>query len=212
MPNRRTSRKATLHRNRPAEVALEVQSRVRHRQRAVRVHRAEQPCGRLFPVSQRLSGQGQQPGQGRHGGGDGNVHGDLNAFSEVQALQQTLYSDFARRRRDIDASDQALATKNARADFRALRKGADRTARKHRRADAKGGSLYRLGERHLSRSGRQAQCRTSDPLSRQVLRDYAFDCSDKSNFPAFGNVHVGRRHAAKQVATTNIAQSPKTRR
>ena len=29
-----------------------------------------------------------------------------------------------------------------------------------------------------------------DPLSRQVLRDYAFDCSDKYNFPAFGNVHT----------------------
>ena len=29
-----------------------------------------------------------------------------------------------------------------------------------------------------------------DPLSHQVLRDYAFDCSDKYNFPAFGNVNV----------------------
>ena len=39
-----------------------------------------------------------------------------HAFSEVQALQQTLYSDFTRAVRDrSDESDQALATKNARA-------------------------------------------------------------------------------------------------
>ena len=38
------------------------------------------------------------------------------AFSEAQALQQTLYSDFTRAVRDrSDDSDQALATKNARA-------------------------------------------------------------------------------------------------
>ena len=37
-------------------------------------------------------------------------------FSEAQALQQTLYSDFTRAVRDrSDESDQALATKNARA-------------------------------------------------------------------------------------------------
>ena len=35
----------------------------------------------------------------------------------------------------------------------------------------------------------------------QVLRDYAFDCSDKYNFPAFGNVNVEDDDTpAKEVA------------
>jgi len=40
-----------------------------------------------------------------------------------------------------------------------------------------------------------------DPLSRRLLRDYAFDCSDKFNFPAFGNVNVPDDDTpAKEVA------------
>ena len=40
-----------------------------------------------------------------------------------------------------------------------------------------------------------------DPLSRWVLRDYAFDCSDKYNFPAFGNVYApDDDKSAKEVA------------
>ena len=43
------------------------------------------------------------------------------AFSEVQALQQALYSDFTRAVRDrSDASDKALDTRERARDFRAL--------------------------------------------------------------------------------------------
>ena len=112
------------------------------------------------------------------------------AFSEVQALQQTLYSDFTRAVRDrSDASDQALATKNARAISEryekariALRENIDVLTRK--------AEVYIDWASDTYRDPADKHNVDDDPLSRQVLRDYAFDCSDKYNFPAFGNVHV----------------------
>ena len=111
-------------------------------------------------------------------------------FSEAQALQQTLYSDFTRAVRDrSDESDQALATKNARAISEryetariALRENIDVLTRKAEVFIDWASDTYRdPAEKHNV---------DGDPLSRQVLRDYAFHCSDKYNFPAFGNVNV----------------------
>ncbi|KRR09427.1 hypothetical protein [Bradyrhizobium valentinum] len=112
------------------------------------------------------------------------------AFSEVQALQQTLYSDFTRAVRDrSDESDQALLTKNARAISEryekariALRENIDVLTRK--------AEIYIDWASNTYRDPAEKHNVDADPLSRQVLRDYAFDCSDKYNFPAFGNVHV----------------------
>ena len=43
----------------------------------------------------------------------------------------------------------------------------------------------------------------------RCLRDYAFDCSDKYNFPAFGNVHAEDDDdtSVKQVADERILRN-----
>ena len=120
----------------------------------------------------------------------------------MQALQQTLYSDFARAVGDkSDASDQALATKNARAISERyekarieLRENIDVLTRK--------AEVYIDWASDTYRDPAEKHNVDDDPLSRQVLRDYAFDCSDKFNFPAFGNVHAPRTttRRTKEVA------------
>jgi hypothetical protein len=118
----------------------------------------------------------------------------------VQALQQALYSDFTRAVRDrSDENDQALATKNARAISEryekaqiALRENIDVLTRK--------AEVYIDWASDTYRDAAEKHNVDDDPLSRQVLRDYAFDCSDKYNFPAFGNVHAEDDAPTKQVA------------
>jgi hypothetical protein len=113
-----------------------------------------------------------------------------HAFSEMQALQQTLYTDFARAVREkSDASDKALATKNARAISERyekarieLRENIDLLTRK--------AEVYIDWASNTYRDPAEKHNVDDDPLSRRVLRDYAFDCSDKFNFPAFGNVNA----------------------
>jgi len=113
-----------------------------------------------------------------------------HAFSEGQALQQSLYSAFTRAIREkSDASDKALETRNAQAISEryekarmALRENIDMLTRKAEvHIDWASNSYRDPADKHNV---------DDDPLSRQVLRDYAFDCSDKYNFPAFGNVHL----------------------
>jgi len=112
------------------------------------------------------------------------------AFSEMQGLQQTLYSDFTRAVRDrSDASEQALGTKNAHAISEryekariALRENIDVLTRK--------AEVYIDWASDMYRDAADKRNVDDDPLSQRVLRDYAFDCSDKYNFPAFGNVHA----------------------
>ena len=133
-------------------------------------------------------------------------------FSEAQALQQTLYSDFTRAVRDrSDASDQALVTKNARAISEryekariALRENIDVLTRK--------AEVYIDWASDTYRDPAEKHNVDGDPLSRQVLRDYAFDCSDKYNFPAFGNVHAVRTtiRPPSKSPIMNIAQSPRS--
>ena len=96
-------------------------------------------------------------------------------FSEAQALQQTLYSDFTRAVRDrSDESDQALATKNARAISERyekarieLRENIDVLTRK--------AEVYIDWASDTYRDPADKHNVDTDPLSRQVLRDYAFD-------------------------------------
>jgi hypothetical protein len=112
------------------------------------------------------------------------------AFGEAQALQQTLYSDFTRALREkSDASDKALDSKNAQATSEryekarvALRENIDVMARRAEVDIDWASDTYR--------DPAQKRNVNDDPLSRQSLRDAAFDCADKYNFPAFGNVRV----------------------
>jgi len=113
-----------------------------------------------------------------------------HAFSEMQALQQTLYADFARAVGEkSDASDKALVTKNVRVISERyekarieLRENIDLLTRK--------AEVYIDWASNTYRDPAEKHNVDDDPLSRRVLRDYAFDCSDKFNFPAFGNVHA----------------------
>ena len=113
-----------------------------------------------------------------------------HAFSEMQALQQAPYTDFARAVGEkSDASDKALASKNAQAISERyekarieLRENIDLLTRK--------AEVYIDWASNTNRDPAEKHNVDEDPLSRRVLRDYAFDCSDKFNFPAFGNVHA----------------------
>jgi hypothetical protein len=111
-------------------------------------------------------------------------------FSEMQALQQTLYTDFARAVGEkSEASDKTLTTRNARAISERyekarieLRENIDLLTRK--------AEIYIDWASDTYRDPAEKRNVDGDPLSRRVLRDYGFDCSDKFNFPAFGNVHA----------------------
>ncbi|WP_028346982.1 hypothetical protein [Bradyrhizobium murdochi] len=113
-----------------------------------------------------------------------------HAFSKMQGLQQTLYTDFVRAVGEkSDAGDKALATSNARAISESyekarneLRENIDLLTRK--------AEIYIDWASNTYRDPAEKRNVDEDPLSRRVLRDYAFDCSDKFNFPAFGNVHA----------------------
>lgn len=111
------------------------------------------------------------------------------AFSEIMALQRILYADFtnAMKAAQSDSSDKALAAKNANdisATYEkariALRQKIDILARKAEVFVDWASNIYRdpAGKRNLD----------DDPLTRSLLQEYGFDCSDKSNLPAFGNV------------------------
>ncbi len=118
-----------------------------------------------------------------------------NAFAEMQALQQILYADFTRAVRDkSDASDKALSTINAQhvseiyeKAWTTLRENVDLLARKAEIYIDWASDTYRdpAGKRNVD----------DDPLTRSLLRDYDFNCSDKSNFPRFGDVNAKSKPA-----------------
>jgi hypothetical protein len=113
-----------------------------------------------------------------------------SAFAEMQALQQILYSDFTRAVRDkSDASDQALGTKNAQnvsetyeKAWTTLRENIDLLARK--------AEMYIDWASDVDRDPAGKRNVDDDPLTRSLLRDYDFNCSDRSNFARFGNVNA----------------------
>ena len=101
---------------------------------------------------------------------------------------------------------QALGTKNAHAISEryekariALRENIDVLTRK--------AEVYIDWASDMYRDAADKRNVDDDPLSQQVLRDYAFDCSDKYNFPAFGNVHASDddMRPSRKFPTTNIA-------
>ena len=133
------------------------------------------------------------------------------AFSEMQGLAANAVFRFYARRQATDPTPatQALATKNAHAISEryekariALRENIDVLTRK--------AEVYIDWASDIYRDPADKHNVDDDPLSRRVLRDYAFDCSDKYNFPAFGNVM--RRTTIRPPSkspTVNIAPSPR---
>jgi hypothetical protein len=111
-------------------------------------------------------------------------------FSDIFALQQILYSDFTRAvRGKSDASTQALGSKNALEVSKAYEK---ERIELHEKIDV----LVRKAEMYIDRSSNSDRDPAAkhnvedDPLSRTLLRDYRFDCSDPYTFPRFGNVNA----------------------
>ena len=131
-----------------------------------------------------------------------NVHGNLTRILRSAGPAANPVFRFRARRPATDRtqSDKALATKNARPISEryekariALRENIDVLTRK--------AEVYIDWASDTYRDPADKHNVDDDPLSRQVLRDYAFDCSDKYNFPAFGNVHVEDDDTSvKQVA------------
>ncbi|MGB8607126.1 hypothetical protein [Bradyrhizobium sp.] len=111
-----------------------------------------------------------------------------NSFAEMQALQQILYSDFTSAVRDkSDASDHALSSKNAKEASDTYEK-ARTTLRENVDVLARKAEVYIDWASDIDRDPAGKRNVNDDPLTRSLLRDYDFNCSDKSNFPRFGNV------------------------
>lgn len=119
-------------------------------------------------------------------------------FSEMQALQQTLYTDFARAVGEkSEASDKTLTARNARAISERyekarieLRENIDLLTRK--------AEIYIDWASDTYRDPAEKRNVDGDPLSRRVLRDYGFDCSDKFNLSGLRKrACAERRHAAQ---------------
>jgi hypothetical protein len=110
------------------------------------------------------------------------------AFSEAQTLQQILYLDFTNAIKDkTDTSDEALSTKNARGASEAYEK--TRTAlRQNIDVLVRKAEIYIDWASDIDRDSAAKRNVDQDPLTRSVLRDYDFNCSDEANFPRFGNV------------------------
>ena len=111
-------------------------------------------------------------------------------FSNVLALQQMLYSDFAKAvRSKSDANTQALGSKNALEMSKAYEKARTELGEK---IDvlARKAEVYIDWPSNIERDPAGKHNVEDDPLSRSLLRDYAFDCSDPTNFPRFGNVNA----------------------
>jgi hypothetical protein len=113
-----------------------------------------------------------------------------HAFAEAQALQQTLYSDFVSAVREkSDTSDKALDTKNARSASERYEK-ARTTLRENIDVLIRNAEVHFDWASNIYRDPADKRNVNEDPLSRQVLRDYNFDCTNPHNFPAFGDVRV----------------------
>lgn len=131
------------------------------------------------------------------------------AFSEIQALQQILYGEFIGAIRDkSDASDQALGTKNAKEISDAYEK-ARTTLRENIDVLARKAEVYIDWASDIYRDPAGRRNVDDDPLSRSLLRDYKFDCADKSNFPAFGNVNAVEDKSAQDTTDENFCASGK---
>jgi hypothetical protein len=112
------------------------------------------------------------------------------AFSEIQALQRILYSDFTHAVRDkSDGSDQALVTRNAQAVSEIYEK-AWTTLAKSAEVLSRKAEVYIDWASDSYRDPADKRNVDDDPLSLELLRDYAFDCSQELSFPAFGNVNA----------------------
>src|SRR5262249_30615824 len=123
-----------------------------------------------------------------------------SAFSDALALQNLLYSSFAAAiRNKSDASATALGTKNAGDVSRAYEKARTDLREKIDVLTQKA-EVYIDWASDIDRDPAGKRNVEGDPLSRSLLRDYRFNCSDDDNFPRFGNVSISPGRPASNVS------------
>lgn len=104
-------------------------------------------------------------------------------FSQVQALQQQLFSDYAAARDDrADASEQALAVKSAQ-EILKVYEDAQLTLFETGELMARNAQIYIDWATNFRRDPSEQTAPTSDPLDQTLLRAYDFDCDH--NLPQF---------------------------
>jgi hypothetical protein len=128
-------------------------------------------------------------------------------FSNVLALQQMLYSDFGKAvRNKSDANAQALGSKNALEMSKAYEKA---RAELNEKIDvlARKAEVYIDWPSNIDRDPAAKHNVEDDPLSRSLLRDYAFDCSDPINLPRFGNVNAAPGRSTQDTPDRDFCTS-----
>jgi hypothetical protein len=129
------------------------------------------------------------------------------AFSEILALQRILYTDFTNAvKAKSDGSDQALGTKNAHEISEAYEK-ARTTLRQNIDVLARKAEVYVDWASDIYRDPAGKHNVDDDPLSRSVLHEYAFDCSDKSTLPGFGDVDAPDDQTVRDIRDEDYCAS-----
>lgn len=119
--------------------------------------------------------------------------GISTAFSDAQALQNQMFSNFASAiRGKSDASATALSTRNALEASKAYEKAQTDLHKKIALLSQKA-QIYVDWASDFDRDPSQARNVDDDPLSLTLLRSYRFDCSDRVNFPEFGDAGAAPR-------------------
>lgn len=112
------------------------------------------------------------------------------AFSDALALQSMLYAGFSSATRNrSDGSTTTLVSRNAKDVSTAYEKARTEL---HEKIDmlAQKAEVYIDWASDIDRDPADKRNVGDDPLSRYVLRDYRFSCSDPINLPKFGNVNA----------------------
>jgi hypothetical protein len=129
------------------------------------------------------------------------------AFSDAMALQNLLYSGFSSALRSkSDASGTALGTRNAGEISKAYEKARTDLREKVDVLTQKA-EVYIDWASDIDRDPAGKRNVEDDPLSRSLLRDYRFNCSDPVNFPKFGNVNASPGKPASDVPDDKFCAS-----
>ncbi|SFV15710.1 hypothetical protein [Bradyrhizobium arachidis] len=121
-------------------------------------------------------------------------------FSQVQALQQQLFSDYATALDDrADASEQALAVKSAQ-EILKVYEDAQLALFETGELMARNAQMYIDWATNFRRDPTEQSAPTSDPLDQTLLRAYDFDCDH--NLPQFMPAN-GSTAAAPRVSAEN---------
>ena len=133
--------------------------------------------------------------------------GISTAFSDSLALQSMLYANFTSAiRNKSDASSTALGTKNAKEVSTAYEKARTELREKIDVLTHKA-EVYIDWSSDIDRDPASKRNVEDDPLSRSLLRDYRFSCSDPTNFPKFGNVNASPGRPATDVPDAKFCDS-----